>query len=86
MKACAKIWRERTGHKKMSPHRFAIGQSVHLKNRFNQSDTTGGTYRIIATLPERDNSPQYRIRNDGERHERVTTEDTLELTHMSPVA
>lgn len=63
----------------MSPHRFEIGQSVHLKNRFNQSDTTAGIYRIIATLPERDNSPQYRIRNDGERHERVTTENTLVL-------
>ncbi|MEP9374277.1 hypothetical protein [Mesorhizobium sp. KR1-2] len=70
----------------MSPHRFAIGQSVHLKNRFNQSDTTAGTYRIIATLPERDNSPQYRIRNDGERHERVTTENTLVLVDTPPVA
>jgi hypothetical protein len=70
----------------MSPHRFAIGQSVHLKNRFNQSDTTEGVYRITATLPERDNSPQYRIRNDGERHERVTTENTLVLVDTPPVA
>ncbi|MEP9373297.1 hypothetical protein [Mesorhizobium sp. KR1-2] len=68
----------------MSLHRFAIGQSVHFKNR--QSDTTGGVYRITATLPERDNSPQYRIRNDGERHERVTTENTLVLVDAPPVA
>ncbi|PSJ51723.1 hypothetical protein [Pseudaminobacter soli (ex Li et al. 2025)] len=70
----------------MSPHRFAIGQSVHLKNRINQSDTTQGVYRITATLPERDNSPRYRIRNDGERHERVTTENTLVLVGTPPVA
>ncbi|PSJ56654.1 hypothetical protein [Pseudaminobacter soli (ex Li et al. 2025)] len=70
----------------MSPHRFAIGQSVHLKNRINQSDTTEGVYRITATLPERDNSPQYRIRNDGERHERVATENTLVLVDTPLVA
>lgn len=70
----------------MSPHRFVVGQSVHFKNRFNQSDTTAGTYRITATLPERDNSPQYRIRNDDERHERVATENALELIETPPVA
>lgn len=63
----------------MSQHRYAIGQSVHLKGGFNRSDAADGIYRITATLPERNNSPQYRIRNDDERHERVTTEDTLEL-------
>ncbi|PWJ78349.1 hypothetical protein C7441_11614 [Pseudaminobacter salicylatoxidans] len=70
----------------MALHRFAIGQSVHLKNGFNRSDAAGGVYRITAILPERNNSPQYRIRSDGERHERVTTEDTLELINLpSPI-
>jgi hypothetical protein len=68
----------------MSPHRFAIGQSVRLRNSFNLADATE-TYRITATLPERNNSPQYRIRSDAERHERVTTEDTLERIE-TPVA
>ena len=58
-------------------HRFAIGQSVWLKNRFGMSPRTAETYRITGTLPARDNSPQYRIRNDDERHERVATEDSL---------
>jgi hypothetical protein len=59
-------------------HRFAIGQSVWLKNRLGMSPRTAETYRITGTLPAMDNSPQYRIRNDDERHERVATEDSLE--------
>jgi hypothetical protein len=62
----------------MADHRFAIGQPVRLKSRFPMATKTAGTYRITGTLPAKDNSPQYRIRNDGERHERVATEDSLE--------
>ena len=40
-------------------------------------------YHITATLPPRGNSPQYRIRNDEERHERVTTQDDLEPVAIS---
>jgi len=29
-------------------------------------------------LPPRGDSPQYRIRNDGERHERVATQDSIQ--------
>lgn len=36
-------------------------------------------YQITATLPPRGTSPQYRIRNDEERYERVTTQDSIEL-------
>jgi hypothetical protein len=62
----------------MAVHRFAIGQPVRLKGGFGMSLKTAEVYRITGTLPARDNSPQYRIRNDDERHERVTTEDSLE--------
>jgi hypothetical protein len=41
-------------------------------------------YRITGKLPDKDNSPQYRIRNDDERHERVTTEDSLEDIEAKP--
>lgn len=71
----------------MSSHRFAIGQSVRMSNKFGPSPSTAETYRITAILPAReDNSPQYRIRNDDERHERVTTEDSLEeiTTQQAP--
>ena len=43
-------------------------------------------YHVTATLPARGDSLQYRIRNDGERHERVTTQDSLEPVHLSPAA
>ncbi|WP_163269348.1 hypothetical protein [Chelativorans alearense] len=62
----------------MSSHRFAIGQHVRMSNRFSLSPDTAKIYHITATLPARDNSLQYRIRNDDERHDRVTTEDSLE--------
>ncbi len=60
-------------------HRFHIGQTVRMRSRFGISPRAAELFRITATLPARDNSPQYRIRNDGERHERVATEDSLEL-------
>jgi hypothetical protein len=62
----------------MPAHRFAIGQSVRLRGRFGLPLDTAEIYRITGTLPARDNSPQYRMRNDEERHERVATEDNLE--------
>ena len=61
-------------------HRFAVGQTVRLKRGSGM-----WPYRITATLPPRDNSPQYRIRNEEERHERVTTEDNIELISASPL-
>ena len=68
----------------MPAHRFAIGQSVRLRGRFGMPLDTAETFRITATLPARDNSPQYRMRNDDERYERVTTEDNLEEIQTPP--
>lgn len=59
-------------------HRFAVGQTVRLKRGFGTP-----IYRITGTLPARENSPQYRIRNEGELHERVTSEDNIELLSAS---
>ena len=70
----------------MPAHRFAIGQSVRLRGRFGLPLDTAEIYRITGTLPARDNSPQYRMRNDEERHERVTTEDNLEEAPAIAVA
>jgi hypothetical protein len=57
-------------------HAFAIGQSVRLKGGFGRTPTE--IFQVTATLPPRANSPQYRIRSEEERHERVTTQDDLE--------
>ena len=56
---------------------FDIGQAVRLKGGFG-APRTEEIYRITRALPPKGNSPQYRIRSDGEPHERVVTEDSLE--------
>lgn len=61
----------------MAQHRYAVGQTVRLTRSFLLAASRAEVYTITAILPERDSSPQYRIRSDDERHERVTTEDAL---------
>lgn len=67
-----------------APHAFAIGQRVRLKGGFGKTPTD--IYLITGTLPARANSPQYRIRNEEERHERVTTQEDLEPVNNSQSA
>ncbi len=64
-------------------HLFAVGQAVHLRGNFGTFPKTSEVYHITGTLPPRGDSPQYRIRSDGERHERVTTQDSLEPARAS---
>jgi len=59
-------------------HLFTIGQAVRLRGNFGTFPKTSEVYRVTGTLPPRGDSPQYRIRNDEERHERVATQDSLE--------
>jgi hypothetical protein len=70
----------------MSVHRFPIGQSVRLKSRQGLSPKAADTYRIIAFLPVRDNSPQYRMRNDEAAQERVSQERDIEAYDIAPEA
>ena len=63
-------------------HLFAIGQAVRLKGGFVRPALHTDIYRITGMLPARGDSLQYRIRNDDERHERVTTQDSLEPVEM----
>jgi hypothetical protein len=64
-------------------HLFAIGQTVRMRGGFGTFPRTAEIYHITGTLPPRGDSPQYRIRNDDERHERVTTQDSLEPVDIS---
>lgn len=59
-------------------HLFTVGQAVRMRRGFGVSVSPTDLYHIISTLPPRGGSPQYRIRNDEERHERMTTQDCLE--------
>ena len=66
-------------------HRFAIGQKVRMKGGSGYTSVNAGdVYQITAKLPPSDGSPQYRIRNDDERHERVCTQDLLEAFGKRP--
>jgi hypothetical protein len=65
-------------------HIFAIGQTVRLRSGFGTVPKTAEIYRVTGRLPPRGDSPQYRIRNDAERHERVTTQDSLEPVELAP--
>jgi len=60
------------------PRLFGVGQAVRLKGDFRTPAKIADVYHVTATLPPRENSPQYRIRSDAEPHERVVTEDRLE--------
>ncbi len=61
----------------VTTHRFKVGQSVRFEAGLGGAPGSGGVYRITGTLPPLDNSPQYRIRSESERHERVVTQDRL---------
>ena len=68
----------------VASHLFAVGQTVRMKRRFGASPRIAEIYHVTGTLPPIDNTLQYRIRNDDERHERVVTEDSLESIAASP--
>jgi hypothetical protein len=71
--------RRSTSEDKNDPlvHKFKVGQTVRFKPNLREAIIPDQDYRIVANLPVRDDSPQYRIRNSGERHERVTTQEQL---------
>lgn len=64
-------------------HLFALGQIVKLRGGFAGQALTAEVYHVTGLLPPRGDSLQYRIRNSEERHERVTTQDTLEAVAES---
>jgi len=56
-------------------HDYAVGEAVRLKRAPWKS---GDIYHITVTLPPIGDMPQYRIRSDDERFERVARQDDLE--------
>lgn len=59
-------------------HVFAVGQTVKLRSGFWKPYRSAEIFRVMAALPLIGDEPQYRIRGDDERHERVATQDALE--------
>lgn len=73
-----------TARREAATHLFAVGQAVRFKGGFGMKAAPTEIYHITRTLPPRGNSPQYRIRNDEERHERVTSQEDLEGIPSNP--
>ena len=68
----------RITRREVPTHLFNIGQAVRLKGGLRGPALPADVYYITGTLPPVGESLQYRIRNDDERYERVTTQDSLE--------
>lgn len=67
-------------HSEPTTHLFTVGQSVQLRGGYTVfTSRFGDIYRVTGKLPPSGNSLQYRIRNEREQHERVATEDSLEM-------
>jgi hypothetical protein len=64
-------------------HLFAVGQTVRLRSSFGTFPKSAEIYHITATLPPSGDTPQYRIRNDEERHERVAMQDNIQAIDVS---
>lgn len=68
-----------------SSHLYVVGQAVRLKSDVTQATRTPGVYLVTATFPPLGARFQYRIRSQGEGHERMTTQDDIEpATLASP--
>ena len=59
-------------------HLFAVGQAVRFRSGFGRPPATPEVFYVTRTLPPQGGTLQYRIRNDAERHERVTSQNDLE--------
>ena len=66
---------KRVPHAAAATHRFAVGQAVRLKSGFLPS---GIDCVIVARLPPVGDSPQYRVRSEAEKFERMATQADLE--------
>jgi hypothetical protein len=67
-----------TARRETATHLFVVGQAVRFKGGFGLKSGPTEIFHVTRTLPPRGNSPQYRIRNEEERHERVTSQEDLE--------
>ena len=68
------------------PHLFSVGQAVRLVTPYGMSRPSVEIFKVTAKRPARDNCPQYLIRNEDERHERMASQDDLEPAGILPIS
>jgi len=61
----------------MSPHKFAVGQTVRFSPDRYHGGASPGSFKIVRLLPEAANVLQYRVKSQLDGHERVVREDQL---------
>ncbi len=67
----------------MANAKFAAGQHVSLVGaRSFSARAAHGVYRIVSALPKEGGAQTYRVRSDGETHDRVVEEGRLEATGL----
>jgi hypothetical protein len=68
----------------MSSHLYQVGQTVRLAAHAGPNLEPSATYKIAMTLPEVGTEPQYRVKGDHERFERVVREFQIVSLDPSP--
>jgi hypothetical protein len=61
----------------MSEHKYRVGQAVEFFPDRGVDQTAKGRYKIVRLFLGEGNSPQYRIKNDVDGHERMAGEREL---------
>jgi hypothetical protein len=61
----------------MFDHKFRVGQAVNFSPARGVDHRSKGRYTIIRLLPVEGNTPQYRIKNSVDGHERMVQENEL---------
>ena len=64
----------------MSEHAYQIGQSVRVKGSYRLRDL-GGSYKILALLPEEHGDYQYRVRSSTSAQQRVIRESEIDAAN-----
>src|SRR6266446_10061302 len=65
------------GRISMSEHKYRVGQAVEIFPDRGVDQTAKGRYKIVRLFLGEGNSPQYRIKNEVDGHERMVGEREL---------
>ena len=65
------------GERRMSAHKFAVGQTVRFSPDRNQQGAARGAFTVVRLMPEAASILQYRVKSQLDGHERVVREDQL---------
>jgi hypothetical protein len=61
----------------MTHHKFAVGQTVEFRPGTQDTRIPRGQYKIQRQLPSETRDLQYRVKHNGDGHERVVVESQL---------